>query len=48
MCQGDSTSPSTMPLVRLLVRVAQCSIGTGLAHMAAALDSMLAGRLEQY
>ena len=35
-------------LVRLLVHVAQRSIGTGLAHSAAALDSMLAGRLAQY
>lgn len=35
-------------LVRLLVYVAQCGIGTGLAHSAGALDSMLAGRLAQY
>ena len=35
-------------LVRLLVHVAQRGIGTGLAHSAAALDSMLAGRLAQY
>ncbi len=35
-------------LVRLLVYVAQRGIGTGLAHSAVALDSMLAGRLAQY
>ena len=35
-------------LVRLLVHVAQRGIGTGLAHSAAALDSMLADRLAQY
>ncbi len=35
-------------LVRLLVHVAQRGIGTGLAHSAAALDSMLAGRLAHY
>ena len=35
-------------LVRLLVHVAQRGIGTGLAHSAAALDSMLASRLAQY
>ena len=35
-------------LVRLLIHVAQRGIGTGLAHSAAALDSMLAGRLAQY
>lgn len=35
-------------LVRLLAHVAQRGIDTGLAHSAAALDSMLAGRLEQY
>ena len=35
-------------LVRLLVHVAQRGIGAGLAHSAAALDSMLAGRLAQY
>lgn len=35
-------------LVRLLVHVAQRSIGTGLAHSAAALDSMLASRLAHY
>ena len=35
-------------LVHLLVHVAQRGIGAGLAHSAAALDSMLAGRLAQY
>ena len=35
-------------LVRLLIHVAQRGIGTGLAHSAVALDSMLAGRLAQY
>ncbi|MDE2740018.1 MAG: hypothetical protein OXI58_00365 [Gemmatimonadota bacterium] len=35
-------------LVRLLVHVAQRGIGTGLAHSAAALDSMLASRLAHY
>ena len=35
-------------LVRLLVHVAQRGIGAGLAHSAAALDSMLADRLAQY
>ena len=35
-------------LVRLLVHVAQRGIGTGLAHSAVALDSMLASRLARY
>ncbi len=35
-------------LVRLLIHVAQRGIGAGLAHSAAALDSMLASRLAQY
>jgi endoglucanase len=35
-------------LVRLLVHVAQRGIGTGLAHSAVALDSMLASRLAHY